>query len=68
METNEKCPRCKEGKLVERISYKDEEDVSESFVMGIAIGCGYFRIMKQVKYLNYSCGENCGYRAERKLK
>ena len=66
METNEKCPRCKEGKLVERVSFEDEPDTMNSLIFGAALGMGYFPMTREVKYGNYTCSKNCGYTEKRK--
>ena len=66
MQTTEKCPRCREGKLVERTFTKSEHDSSMSVVMGLALGMGYFPMEKQVEYAEYTCNRNCGYREEKK--
>ena len=58
METDKICPRCKEGKIVEKVSNEMELDEKFSLMMGV----GLFPIRKEVTYVIYSCSGNCGYK------
>jgi hypothetical protein len=61
MMQGDNCPRCREGRLIERVSHETELDSGMSIVMGLAMGTGFFPMNKSVRYANYTCDKNCGY-------
>ncbi len=61
MQTNEPCPRCKDGKLEEMSSTVPELDTTQSIIMGAALGIGFFPIYTQKTTRTYTCNKNCGY-------
>lgn len=65
---NEPCPRCREGKLVERTFTKTEHDTPMSIVFGSLLGIGYFPMNQDVRYVEYSCNKSCGYKREEQTK